>query len=258
MLFRTEFTVRRLRILQLPREGVPFDLGGPHRLRVTFRPPTEAEKGKGTTADTLIVAAESNWEPSGKVRGVFEDLVALRVPAGTTITDERDREWYLTEDGKLREGHPLALFYLPDFAQTATNQIHLELRDAIRKVVKLLRWRWSFRDPTTRSPRAAPATAWTAFCGMRYRRTFMSAWRGPRILCSQRGEGPNSPSYSSPIKRNLLAMSSFGRRSIREPPPPAAPCLTVSRHSRWHSRTSSLAWFLTRNGWFRRQHLHPS
>jgi hypothetical protein len=147
MHFRKKFTVRKLQLFKLSPEGVAFHLGGPHNIRVKFRRPTADEVSHGYTSDAIFCVAESEWEPNPKVKQVLEDLAALRVPKGSKIPENHDGKWYLDDEGGLREKRLLPLSYLPDSAQQAVRQIRQELAGAIRRTVKLLRWRWSLSGP---------------------------------------------------------------------------------------------------------------
>jgi hypothetical protein len=150
--FRKEFTVRELDIVGLSSDGLELFLGGPHSLRVRLRNPTTEEIAQGNRSNTLFCSAQQTWEPNPGVTQVLRDLSERRVPKGHHIPAGPAGERFLDGPETLKEPR-LPLSFLPDSAQSLLNQVHDELAEAIRRTIKLLRWRWGV--PGSHNPFAA-------------------------------------------------------------------------------------------------------
>ena len=85
MFFEKFFTLSHFPLYDLPDQGVAFELGGPHKIRVRFRHPSAEEVSQGHSPGKVFCSAHGEWDPNPKVRQIFEDLAAHRVPEGSKI-----------------------------------------------------------------------------------------------------------------------------------------------------------------------------
>ena len=164
MYFRTELGVRDLEFGKVPSGGFEITLGGPHKISVTVR---QSVEGEMAGRRGLYWRAISEQEPNDRVKRVLEDLIELRVPEGSQIPDNHEGRWFLEGEGRLKAKRPLPLSMLPEGTKQFVNDVRTELRQAIYKSVRVLRWRWGlpgshnpFSGGTIRDQYSLDAETW--------------------------------------------------------------------------------------------------
>jgi hypothetical protein len=135
-LFKLEYTVRDLFIP--PEEILSFDYGGPHKVRIEIRAPSEEEQAKGFGRTDAFCIATLEIEPNEAVESVFERIEANQIYPPET------KEQYFPLEYPTPEGLRIRLPNLsgfPENFQSFIKNVTDELSNFANRTVSVLRWR---------------------------------------------------------------------------------------------------------------------
>jgi hypothetical protein len=107
----------------------------------------------------LSCVAETEFEPSQRVREAFESLAARWLPPGHVPREEWIKDIdYIDEEGNFGN-YIVPLYIMPEGFRSFASQVDGELNEAIRDVFGLLRWRSRTLGP--RAPFSSRGTEWS-------------------------------------------------------------------------------------------------
>ena len=116
----------------------------PNINNVILRLPTEEEKNRDPSLfNVVICVANGNYSLKPEIEKIFRSISERCVPEG--ISSDFDTTEYIDSNGSIKPGYILPLSCLPSSFQDFCKDIIIQLSEVIKKIVRLVRWRYNLR-----------------------------------------------------------------------------------------------------------------